>query len=542
MANELACYIRLSHADDDLDSNQYESSSISNQRELIHNYLASHPEFDRWKIQEFVDDGYSGTSENRPEFQRMIRLARQGKIQCIIVKDFSRFARNYIIVGDYIEQIFPFLNIRFISINDSYDSAVSTSLSDNMSVVLKSILNSYYSRDLSAKMYSCNTQRMKNGDFVGTPCFGYKLNPERTHFIIDPEPARIVRHIFDLALAGHSRPEIVRILNDEGLITPGDYNRQHGFDMKNIVTTQPLWDHIKVSRILREPAYTGTLVMRKRVALAPCSKKKRATTPQEQFLRENAHEAIVSKEEFNLVQEMFPKQKGWDRKNQQKYSLKGIVRCGTCKKVMPFRPSPKPGMFQCCESMIPHSNCPSTRHLVPDVEQVVLNALLPLLQMTVKEEQRIKRREVSARLLQCQQEIQKTKREKEKLLHEKTQSYESYIAGSLSQEEYLQEKQKLSERSSSLDSHLAFLTDQEFSLQYAEIPTDLQQAAESAHKYLNATKLTRDMVVSFVDSVFLYDDHYEIVWKFKDLFHQFEQEAHLSSLPATHDYKEDKTK
>lgn len=106
----------------------------------------------------------------------------------------------------------------------------------------------------------------------------------------------------------------------------------------------------------------------------------------------------------------------------------------------------------------------------------------------------------------------------------------------------MQEKQKLSDRSSSLDSHLAFLTDQEFSLQYAEIPTDLQQAAESAHKYLNATKLTRDMVVSFVDSVFLYDDHYEIVWKFKDLFHQFDQEAHLSSLPATHDYKEDKTK
>ena len=136
MANELACYIRLSHADDDLDENQYESSSISNQRELIHNYLAAHPEFDHWRIQEFVDDGYSGTSENRPEFQRMVRLARQGKIQCIIVKDFSRFARNYIIVGDYIEQIFPFLNIRFISINDQYDSAVSTSLSDNMSVVL----------------------------------------------------------------------------------------------------------------------------------------------------------------------------------------------------------------------------------------------------------------------------------------------------------------------------------------------------------------------------------------------------------------------
>lgn len=541
MANELACYIRLSHADDDLDENQYESSSISNQRELIHNYLAAHPEFDHWRIQEFVDDGYSGTSENRPEFQRMVRLARQGKIQCIIVKDFSRFARNYILVGDYIEQIFPFLNIRFISINDQYDSAVSTSLSDNMTVVLKSILNSYYSRDLSAKMFSCNTQRMKNGDFVGTPCFGYKLNPERTHFIIDPEPAKIVRHIFDLALSGVTRPEIVKILNDEELITPAAYNRQHGHDRNNIVTTQPLWDHIKVSRVLREPAYTGTLVMRKRVSLAPCSKKKRATTPQEQFIRENAHEAIVTKEEFNRVQDMFPKQKGWDRRNQKDYPLKGIVRCGTCKKVMTYRPSPKPGILQCPEFMIPHSNCPSTRHIITDVEELLQKELLPFLQMTVKEEQRIKRREFSTRLNQCQQEIQQLKEEKEKLLQKKTQLYEAYITDSLTIEEYLQKKEALSQNSAELDKHLAFLEDQEGAFQCAEIPADLQQAAEVARKYLNATKLDRDMVLSFVDSIYLYDDdHYEIVWKFKDLFHQFEQEISQTSLPAQNPNKEER--
>lgn len=540
MANELACYIRLSHSDDDLDENQYESSSISNQRELIHNYLAAHPEFDHWRIQEFVDDGYSGTSENRPEFQRMVRLARQGKIQCIIVKDFSRFARNYIIVGDYIEQIFPFLNIRFISINDQYDSAVSTSLSDNMSVVLKSILNSYYSRDLSAKMFSCNTQRMKNGDFVGTPCFGYKLNPERTHFIIDPEPAKIVRHIFDLALSGLTRPEIVKILNDEELITPAAYNRQHGHDRNNIVTTQPLWDHIKVSRVLREPAYTGTLVMRKRVSLAPCSKKKRATTPQEQFIRENAHEAIVTKEEFNRVQDMFPKQKGWNRRNQKDYPLKGIVRCGTCKKVMTYRPSPKPGILQCPEFMIPHSNCSSTRYIITDVEELLQKELLPFLQMTVKEEQRVKRREFSTRLNQCQQEIQQLKKEKEKLLQKKTQLYEAYITDSLTIEEYLQKKEALSQNSTELDKHLAFLENQEGAFQCAEIPADLQQAAEAARKYLNATKLDRDMVLSFVDSIYLYDDHYEIVWKFKNLFHQFEQEISQTSLPAQNQNKEER--
>ena len=116
MPNELACYIRLSHADDDLDTDQYESASISNQRELIHRYISAHPEFTGWQIHEFVDDGYSGTTENRPEFQRMIRLTRQGRIQCIIVKDFSRFARNYVTMGDYLERIFPYLGVRFISV------------------------------------------------------------------------------------------------------------------------------------------------------------------------------------------------------------------------------------------------------------------------------------------------------------------------------------------------------------------------------------------------------------------------------------------
>ena len=205
MKNELGCYIRLSHADDDLGEDQYESASISNQRELIQRYIAAHPEFNGWQINEFVDDGYSGTTENRPEFQRMIRLVRQGRIQCIIVKDFSRFARNYVTMGDYLEQIFPYLGVRFISINDCYDSATSTNIADNMSMVLKSILNSYYSRDLSAKMYTCNTQRMKNGDFVGTPCYGYMLNQERSQIIIDPGAAPVVRQIYDLALSGNSR-------------------------------------------------------------------------------------------------------------------------------------------------------------------------------------------------------------------------------------------------------------------------------------------------------------------------------------------------
>lgn len=244
MPKTIACYIRLSQADDDLNQGTrelYESSSISHQRELIHTYLKEHPEFDGWNIREFVDDGYSGTSDKRPEFQRMIELARRGQIHCIIVKDFSRFARNYIMMGDYLEQIFPFLGIRFISINDGYDSNLNVNVTDDMSVVLKSILNSYYSRDLSAKMFSFNTQRMQSGNHTGVPCFGYVMNEERTHFVVDPEAAKIVRQIFDLALQGTTRTEIARILNSQSLPTPAEYNRLHGYSRSQMTTTAPLW-------------------------------------------------------------------------------------------------------------------------------------------------------------------------------------------------------------------------------------------------------------------------------------------------------------
>ena len=127
MANNLAYYIRLSEADEDTGKEKDESESISNQRALILKYLKEHPEFDDWTIQEFVDDGYTGTNGNRPQFQRMVELVQQRAIQCVIVKDLSRFARNYILLGEYVEQIFPYLGVRFIAINDGYDSKTSTS-------------------------------------------------------------------------------------------------------------------------------------------------------------------------------------------------------------------------------------------------------------------------------------------------------------------------------------------------------------------------------------------------------------------------------
>ena len=521
MANEIGCYIRLSHADDDLGEDQYESDSITNQRELIYRYLAAHPEFSGWRIHEFVDDGYSGTNENRPEFQRMINLTRHGQIKCIIVKDFSRFARNYITMGDYLEQIFPFLGVRFIAINDGYDSAITTNITDNMSMVLKSILNSYYSRDLSAKMFSCNTQRMKNGSFTGSPCFGYKMNPEHTHFIIDPESAEIVRFIFDLALAGKTRPEIVTILNDRGFPTPAEYNRQCGRGKKDMVTAHPLWDHIKVSNILRQEAYTGKLIMRKRVKVAPCAKKHRPTEPSEQFIRENAHEPIVTQEEFNRVQAMIPKRKGWNRENQKQYPLKGLVRCGTCGKVMPLRDQRPDGVFQCQEALIDHSVCSRKLFPMPEVEQTAFQTLQPILRQIIQEEKKHSRKQKEKRLSQCKSSRSDLIREKEQLQQEKTQYYEAYVSGVLTLEGYLEQKAVYTQKGQELDQQIAALEERETMLSFSSVPADLRQAADHAKTFSNAEELTREMAACFIQRIYLYENHMEIQWKFKDLFAQF---------------------
>lgn len=521
MRNELGYYIRLSHADDDLGEDQYESDSITNQRELIHRYLAAHPEFSGWKIHEFVDDGYSGTSENRPEFQRMINLARHGQIRCIIVKDFSRFARNYITMGDYLEQIFPFLGIRFVSINDGYDSAVTTNITDNMSMILKSILNSYYSRDLSAKMFSCNTQRMKNGSFTGSPCFGYRMNPERTHFIIDPYAAKIVREIFDLALAGSSRPEIVRILNNAGYPTPAEYNRQQGYGKSDMVTNMPLWDHIKVSNILRQEAYTGKLIMRKYVPVAPCAKQRRRTAPEERIIRENAHAPIVTQEEFDRVQILFPKRKGWDRKDQRQYPLKGLVRCGTCGKVMPLRNYAASGAFQCQESLIEHSICSQKLYPMQEIEQAVFQALHPMLQLLIQEERKYSRRQREKRLLQCQENMSDLLREKDHLKQLKTKCYEAYVSGDLTLEEYTRQKSAYTQVGQELAQKIEALESQQNMLSLSPVPADLQQAADNAREFIHADALSREMAACFVQCVLLHEDHIEIQWKFKDLFESF---------------------
>ena len=260
----IAIYIRLSMADEDTGYGKNESDSIVNQRSLINRYLDKHTELSGFHRTEFCDDGFTGTNTNRPAFTKMMEQVKQGKYNLICVKDFSRFSRDYIEIGDCLECLFPFLGVRFISINDGYDSDDYKGTTGGLDVVMRNIVYAAYSKDLSIKTTTAKIQMMKQGKFAGNYApYGYILHPTvRNKLTIDPEAAQIVRRIFDMAIAGSAATEIAKQLNSEGVLTPGQYfisknpstgKFRHTSDKLN-------WSYPAVHGILTKLTYTGATV------------------------------------------------------------------------------------------------------------------------------------------------------------------------------------------------------------------------------------------------------------------------------------------
>ena len=536
MANELAYYIRLSEADEETGKFKDESESISNQRSLILKYIRDHTEFDGWIIREYADDGFSGANGDRPAFQRMLERVHEGNIQCIIVKDLSRFARNYILLGEYMEQIFPLLGVRFIAINDGYDSKTTTSAADNMSIVLKSVLNAYYCKELSHKIRATAYLKMQKHEFLGIPPFGYVYNEDHTQYLIDPDAAQIVRYAFDLALTGKSRTEIANALNTNGYPTIAEYNHLQSKARKNHtpIPELPRWDSTKVANLLRNPVYKGTLVCRKTTVLIPSSNKKRKTDPSEQYIFDHSHEAIVTAEEFDRVQMLFPRQ---DRKPGRKvndYPLRSVVFCGVCKRTMHryrIAKGEDGARYYCRSAQLTNTTCTNKKYPEKELEQIVLQSLLPMLQgiQTSIGHRRSGQEQVQTMLGQCQHELREVHAMEKKLRLEKLEIYEAYIAGKLSVQAYRRKKNELTRRGKEVSEKLALLQDQEATLKSGILPKEVAQIYDAANQYHAATALNREMVSTFVDRVYVFEDHCEIVWKFQDVWEQLQQSESTTS-------------
>ena len=323
-------YLRLSLEDEDMLD---ESNSITNQRIVIGQYIASKNEFKNTEVLEFKDDGYSGTNFDRPGFQSMMELVRDGKVSTIIVKDLSRFGRNHIEVDTYLEQIFPFMNVRFIAINDNVDSMKYESGMPGIDVGFRNIINEHHSIDTSVKVKRTLIQRQKAGKYMGARApYGYlKPDEDVTSLVINPETAPVVKMIFQnfsFILTWTHNFLLIQVTCQLSNIHSIKIFLKTGVKK---TTEKYIWYPVTVRLILMTETYTGTTIGGKWKVASVGSNKHLKTKEEDWIVVEGTHEAIVSKEVFDAVQEKLElNSRKRSKTHNNNYPLKGLVKCGGC--------------------------------------------------------------------------------------------------------------------------------------------------------------------------------------------------------------------
>ena len=321
-------YLRLSRSDD----KENESDSITNQRRLIEDFVSCNLDIEI--VSERADDGYSGVIFDRPAFKDMMDDISQGKINCVIVKDLSRLGRDYIEMGHYLRRVLPSYGVRFIAITDGIDT-LKESDSDEMTISIKNIMNDAYSRDISTKTRSSLFSKRENGEYIGASAiYGYRKDSEnKNQLIIDEYTSKVVQDIFRMKMEGMSASAIADALNSIGVLSPLEYKKNKGLpysaggfaDKENVK-----WSATTIIRILKDETYTGTLVQGKKTTFS-YKLKNIIEKPQSEWIRiENAHEAIICKHDFELIQRIIHLDTRTSPNENSVYLFSGILICGCC--------------------------------------------------------------------------------------------------------------------------------------------------------------------------------------------------------------------
>ncbi|MCI9178292.1 MAG: recombinase family protein [Clostridia bacterium] len=317
---KVGLYIRLSREDGDKE----ESSSVTNQREILKRFINENENF--FIVKEYVDDGWTGTNFNRPSFKEMIKDIEKGIIDTVITKDLSRLGRDYIDTGYYLQRYFPEHSVRYIAILDNIDTIEDAGMSDI--APFKSIINDMYVKDISKKIRSSLTERRKAGNFLGvTAPYGYQKDPEnKYHLIIEPNEAEVVKRVFLLYLQGNGLTKIAQILTKEAIPVPGE-TRNIGKTKKTVLYGS--WKQTTIRRILENRVYLGDLVQFKRKNVNYKSKIRVKVPEEERVICKGTHEAIITGEEFDKVQQILGKNTSF-KGTKHDYLFKGLLFCAEC--------------------------------------------------------------------------------------------------------------------------------------------------------------------------------------------------------------------
>ena len=520
-----AAYERLSKEDGDIaSSGKTESNSISNQRSLIENFITEHEDIVLTK--EYVDDGYSGANFDRPHFQMMLEDIKSGIIDCVIVKDLSRFGREYIDSGMYIERLFPALGVRFIAINDHVDTVGGSQ--DDIILPFKNLMNDAYCRDISIKIRSHLAVKRKNGEYVGAfVVYGYMKSEDDPHKIIpDTYAAGIVQDIFRMKLNGYSQNTIADRLNEQGILCPMEYKHSIGIRVTDDFKTHEnaLWSPVSVRRILENEIYTGVLIQGRHST--PNNKvKKMYLKPENEWIRiEENHEAIVGKREFKLVQKLLRMDSRTSPNEDGVYPLSGLVVCGDCGAPMIKRDVPAGGKiysYYVCSRHDVRKDCSPHRIPKAKLESDVLAVLQTHIAnvMDLKQVldyvdvipfQKIELKELEKRKEDMEARVIRSRELRDHL-------YEDMKDGMIPKEDYMEmyegyteSRRKAEEAVKVLEKEIAAVLEQS---------TDKYQWLAYFSEHKNIDRLTRLTAVELIDKVRVIDKkHIEITFNFDDCY------------------------
>lgn len=508
-----AVYVRLSKEDiDTAYARKAESDSISNQKQLIFDFLKNKPEINIVSVR--VDDGYTGTNYDRPAFQLMLDDIKAGAVNCVVVKDLSRFGREYIDAGKYIDRLFPYYGVRLIAINDGVDT-ITKDASNEFGITVKNLFNDNYCRDISIKTRSNLNVKRKNGEFTGAFApYGYKRS-ETVHnkLVVDEYPASVVQDIFKWKLSGMSQDGIAKKLNELGVLSPMEYKRSMGLNYKSgfKVKEKTLWTAVTVRRILTNELYIGTLIQGVRTTPNYKVKVVKINEKKDWCVIEENHEALVTEKTFNLVQRLLLLDTRTSPNEERVFPLAGLMECADCGsplvKKLTTSGKKKYSYYMCSKNKQQHT-CSSHRIKADDLENTVLAVLQNQIQMVIQMNdclemignlpfRKINLKKAEERLEKIEDEISKYRRLKVSL-------YEDMKDGLVSKEDYIdigtqyEERIKNAEQSKNqvrkeMDKLISNTSEQQIWM---------QEFIE--HK--NLTTLSRTAAVELIEKVLIYED------------------------------------
>ena len=518
-----------------------EADTIGNQLQLLKDYVSEHPDLMIHDI--YSDDDISGVDFVRPEFSRMMNDLRDGKIDCIIVKDLSRLGRNYLESGEYIEMVFPFFQCRFIAITDKFDTKYNQA---DFSVQLKNLANEMYAKDISKKISSVKRNAQEQGKFTsGRAPYGYQIDPEdKQHLVVDDETAPVVRQLFELLAEGNTIHGVATIMNERGIPSPGRLLYDRG-----IATTDKFknsrWYMPTIRRILSDEIYLGWMVSgRYRSIYQTTGQKGTEKVPREEWIiTKGTHDPIVTEELFNKVQEYFVKTKEthgqtslYNSKNKKRSIFTGHLRCGECGKGMYLRlkksgNGEKKGWYYCpMHENYNSSYCTKKAMKQEDLEAVVLKLIRAQIQLFTDSRElclSLNKRESSKTKykIYCSH-IRDVKSQIEKCVERKASLYSDFADGILSQDDYITMGQQYAQKADELRIFLAELERE--SQKYSPAYATTGAWARLVEQYQDVDALTEEIVDAFIDEVTLYNNgHIDVKFNFRD---EMDEVIHFAAI------------